>query len=286
MYKNMMADPQYTFQGFMLDKLYKDHPWAPQLPTPETFSKIDLDNALKIYRDRFSNASDFTFVIVGKVNIDSVKPLLATYIASLPATGKKTSYKDVGLRPTKGPLKEEVKKGTEPKSLIRIYWNGETRYDIEEQLKIQGLVEIMNIKIIETLREDLSGIYGGGMYGTINKYPYGHYSFGISIPCGPENVDKLIAATLAEIEKLKANGPSESDLNKVKETWKQQYQVNVKDNSFWARHLIQSIEIGEDPARILNYLKRVDALKPADIQAVAKKYLNKNYLQFVLNPEE
>jgi len=286
MYENMMADPQYTFQGFMMEKLYKDHPWAPQLPNPGTFEKIDLDNALKIYRDRFSNASDFTFVIVGKVNLDSIKPMLATYIGSLPSAGKSTSYKDVGLRPVKGPLKEVMSKGTEPKSLIRIFWNGETKFNIEELLKIQGLVEIMNLKIIETLREDLSGIYGGGMYGTINKYPYGHYSFGVSIPCGPENVDKLIAATLAEIEKVKANGPTETDLNKVKETWKQQYQVDVKDNNFWARHLIQSIEIGVDPARILDYVRRVDALKPADIQAAAKRYLDKNYVQFVLNPEK
>ena len=286
MYENMMADPQYTFQDFMLRTLYKDHPWAPLVPKPETFSKIDLDRSLKIYKERFGNARGFTFVIVGSVALDSIKPLLETYIASLPATAKNTSFKDVGLRAIEGPLKKEVNKGTEPKSLIRLFWNGETQYNIEEQLKIQGLVEIMNIKIIETLREDLGGIYGGGMYGTVTKYPYGHYSFGVSIPCGPENVDTLIAATLAEIEKVKANGPSEADLKKVKETWKQQYLVNVKDNGFWARHLIQSIEVGIDPARVLSYTKRVDALKPTDIQAVAKKYLDDTYVQFVLNPEQ
>lgn len=286
MYENMTADPQYTFQGFMLKAMYKDHPWAPKLPKPETFSKLDLDKALDLYKQRFRNAHGLTFVIVGKVDPDSIRPLVETYIGSLPSTGKSTSYKDVGLRPVKGPLKEVVNKGTEPKSLIRIVWSGETKYDIEELLKVQGLVEVMNLKIIETLREDLSGIYGGGMYGTINKYPYGNYSFGISIPCGPENVDTLIAATFTEIEKVKAHGPSEKDLNKVKETWKQQYLVNVKDNNFWARHLIQSIEAGTDPARILTYTKRVDALKPADIQALAKKYLDNHYVQFVLNPEE
>lgn len=286
LYENMMADPQYTFQDFMLQKLYKGHPWAPLLPKPETFSEIDLDRALQIYKERFANARDFTFVIVGSVQLDSIKPLLETYLASLPAKGKSTSFKDVGLRAVEGPLQEEVNKGTEAKSLIRLFWNGETRYNIDEQLKIQGLVEIMNIKIIETLREDLGGIYGGGMYGTVNKYPYGHYSFGVSIPCGPENVDKLIAATLAEIEKVKAHGPSEADLNKVKETWKQQYLVNIKDNGFWTRHLIQSIETGIDPARLLTYTKRVDALKPADIQAITKKYLDGPYVQFVLNPEK
>ena len=286
MYQNMAVDPQYTFEDFMLQTLYKDHPWAPQLPKPETFSKIDVDRAIEIYKERFGNAQGFTFVLVGKVDLDSLKPLLETYLGSLPSTGQTPGFKDVGLRPAKGPLKKEVNKGTEAKSTIRMFWNGESPYNEEELLRIQGLVEIMNIKLIETLREDLSGIYGGGMYGTLNKYPYNHYSFGITLPCGPENVDKLIAATLAEIEKIKVSGPTEADLHKVKETWKQQYQVSIKDNGFWARHLIQSIEAGSDPARILTYQKRVEALRSKDVQSTAKKYLGmNNYVQFVLNPE-
>jgi zinc protease len=287
MYQNMTADPQYTFQDSVLRILYKNHPWAPRLPKPETFSKVTLNRALNIYRERFGNANGFTFVIVGKFDVNTIKPLLETYLGSLPSTGKVSSFKDVGLRPAKGPLKKEVNKGTEEKSLVRMLWNGETKYTEEENFKVQALAEVMNIKIIETLREDLSGIYGGGMYGSLSKYPYNSYSIGISIPCGPENVDKLIAATFSEINKVKTNGPSIADLNKVKETWKQQYLVNIKDNSFWARQLLNSVELGSDPAVILTYEKRVDALTPVDIKTVAHKFLDmKNYSQFILNPEK
>lgn len=286
MYQNMQADPQYTFQETVLSTLYKDHPWAPQLPKPETFSEIDLDRALKIYQDRFGNANGFTFVLAGTFDPDAIKPLLETYLGSLPATAETSSVRDVGLRPAEGPLKKEVNKGTEAKSLIRMFWNGEAPYSEDEHFRIQALVEVMNIKIIETLREELSGIYGGGMYGTLNKYPYQHYSFGITIPCGPENVDKLIAAALAEIEKVVANGPSETDLSKVKETWKQQYLVGIKENNFWAQQILQSIQNESDPARMLSYQQRVDALTPKDVQAVARKYLDtRNYALFVLNPE-
>lgn len=287
MYQNMQADPQYAFQETVLNTLYKDHPWAPWLPKPETFSKIDLDRAVQIYKDQFGNAKGFTFVLVGKFDINAIKPLLETYLGSLPSSGKNISFKDVGLRPARGPLNKEVRKGTEPKSLIRLFWNGEADFNEDEHFRIQGLVEVMNIKIIETLREDLSGIYGGGMYGTMNKYPYNHYQFGITIPCGPENVDKLIAAAIAEIEKIKASGPTEADLNKVKETWKQQYLVNIKENNFWAQQILQSIQNGSDPARLLSFQQRVDALTPKDVQAVAKKYLDTNkYAQFILNPEK
>lgn len=287
MYQNMEADPQYAFQDVMLKTIYKDHPWAPSLPRPETFSKIDPGRALEIYKQRFGNANGFTFVLVGTLDIEKLRPLLETYLGSLPSTPKTSSVKDVGLRPIKGTLKKEVKKGTEPKSLVRMLWNGEAPYSEEENFKIQALVEIMNIKIIESLREDLSGIYGGGMYGSMNKYPYNSYTMGITIPCGPENVDKLISAAHAEIDKIKKDRPSDADLNKVKETWKQQYLVNIKDNGFWTRQIIHSVETGTDPGRLLSYQKRVDSLSPKDIQAAAKKYLSmNNYLQFVLNPEK
>lgn len=287
MYQNMTADPEYIFQDSMLTTMYKGHPWAPRLPDPETFSRIDLDRTLEIYNERFGNAKGFTFVIVGKIDVDAMKPLLETYLGSLPASGKTPTYKDVGLRPAEGPIKKEIRRGTEPKSLIRIFWNGEAPYSQEEQFHIQALVEVMNIRIIETLREELSGIYGGGMYGTLNKYPYENYSFGLTLPCGPENVDQLVQATLEEIRKIRTDGPSEADLNKVKETWKQQHLVNVKDNGFWARHLLQSEEMGTDPARVLTYIQRVESLTPKQVQEVAKKYLDLNrYVQFVLNPEK
>jgi zinc protease len=96
-----------------------------------------------------------------------------------------------------------------------------------------------------------------------------------------------MAATFAEIEKIKINGPSETDLNKVKETWKQQYLVNIKDNSFWARQLLHSVETGTDLAELLNYEKQVDSLTPKEIRDVANKYFDmKNYAQFILDPEK
>jgi zinc protease len=287
LYQNMTSDPQYTFQDSVFSILYKKHPWAPRVPKAEHFSKIDRQRALAIYKERFGNANGFNFVFTGKFDLAQIKPLLETYLASLPSQKTISTYKDAGLRPTKGVIQREVRKGTEPKSYIRMIWNGESPYSESEQLKIQALAELMNIKITETLREDLGGVYTGGMYGNMNKYPYNSYSIGLSLPCGPENVEKLTKATLDEIEKIKTNGPLEGDLNKVKETWKQQYLVHVKENGYWARQLLQSLEMKTDPAEILNYEKKVTSLTPKDLKDTAKKYLDmKNYAIITLNPED
>jgi len=287
LYQNMAADPQFTFQDSIIATLYGKQAWAPKLPKPENFAQINEDRALEIYKERYGNANGFTFVIVGKFELDAIKPLVATYLGALPSAAATSTFKDVGLRPAKGVVKKVVKKGSEDKSFIRMFWNGEAPYSERELMKAQALTDILNITLIESLRENLGGIYTGGMYGTLSKNPYNSYSFGIALPCGPENVDKLIKAAHVEIEKIKNNGPTLADLNKVKETWKQQYQVNIKDNAFWSKQLLAGIETGATGDELVSYEKRVEALSVNDVKEAAKKYLDmKNYVEMVLNPEK
>ncbi|MCU0418366.1 MAG: insulinase family protein [Cyclobacteriaceae bacterium] len=288
MVQNMLSDPQMVFQDSLLRTVYKNHPRAPRVPRAEDYNQVNVDRALEIYRERFSNANGFTFVIIGAFQLDKIKPLIANYLASLPSDKTKTStYKDIGLRPVRGVVKKEVKKGTEAKSFIAMQFTGEAAYSAAEQLKLQALIETINIKLIETLREKMSGTYTGGMSGSLSKYPYEGYTVNGFIPCGPENVDKLIAATLEELDKVRKNGPTAADLAKVKENWKKQYQENLKDNNYWMRQLQSSVENGLNPADILTYESRVDAITVADLKAAANKYLDmKNYIQVVLNPEK
>jgi zinc protease len=121
----------------------------------------------------------------------------------------------------------------------------------------------------------------------LTKNPYNNYFITVSFPCGPENVEKLINATMEEIKKVKDNGPLEADLAKVKETMIKQYQENMKDNNYWLTKLQQSVELGSNPADILTGEKRINAVKVKDLKEAASKYFNMgNYVQAVLNPEK
>lgn len=287
LYQNLLSDPNAVFQDSLLRIVYKNHPRAPRVPRPDDFSKISLDRALGIYQERFSNASNFTFILVGSFDLASVKPLIQTYIASLPSAPLKPAFKDVGLRPVSGVVKKKIYKGTEEKSMINLSFYGEAPYSETEKMKLEALTEVLTIKVIETLREEMGGVYGAGVSGSLTKNPYNHYSLRIAMPCGPENVDKLIKASIEEVDKIKANGPLEADLNKVKETWKKQYLENKKDNNFWARNLQSAIENGSDPQAILDFEKQVDKLTVTDIKDAANKYFNmKNYVEAVLYPEK
>ncbi len=287
MIQNMMSNPQVVFQDTVQKILYNNNPRAPRFPKADDFAKINLDRALEIYKERFGNANGMTFFIVGSFEVDKLKELVTMYLGSLPSAPNSPAFKDLGIRPIKGVKKVEIKKGAEAKSFISIAFTGETTYSDDANFKLQMLIEVMNIKLIETLREELSGIYGGGMRTTMSKNPYNNYTINVSLPCGPENVDKLITATFAEIQKIKDNGPSEVDLNKVKETMSKKHEEDMKDNKYWLNKLEQTVEIGSDPKDMLTFDQHLKAVTAKDLKAAANKYFDmNNYLQAVLNPEK
>jgi zinc protease len=283
-----MANPQTAFVDTLYQTLYQGNPLAPSpIAKPENFDKIDLNRAMEIYKEQFGNANEFTFIFTGSIDVEKVKPLLEMYLGSLTSTGKAAAYVDNGVRPLKGNSQFNVYKGKEPKSLILTFYTGEVNYTEDLELKAAALSEVLNIKIIEDLREKLGAIYGGGIFANVGRLPYGNYQVVLQLPCGPENVDTLIKSAAIEIDKIKANGPTEEDLAKIKKTWLEQYKVQIKQNGYWSGKLQSIYFNGNTADRIFTYEQLVNALTFADIKAVANQLLdNNNVLQAVLNPEQ
>ena len=284
--RNQTAQPGTRFGDAVMAALYNNHPRAPRSLTPEEYAQIDLDRSIDIFRQRFSSAKDLTFILVGSFDPAAIKPLLATYLGSLPTPEIPVAYRDVGLRPATGVVKREVKSGTEPKSTISLTFTGQAEFTEAEQLRLSALLEVTNIRIIDVLREQMALIYGGGATGALSKIPYGNYSIGVTLPTGPENVDKVLATTFAEIKRLQTQGPDAADLEKVKSNWIQNHRRSLRENGYWLGHLQAALSEGTDPASILDVEKRVQALTADDIRTAAQRYFNeRNYVQVVLNPE-
>ncbi|MCA1248393.1 pitrilysin family protein [Massilia sp. MS-15] len=284
--RNQTAQPGARFGDAVMEALYNKHPRAPRTLRAEEYEQIDLDRSIDIFRERFSSARDLGFILVGSFDLAAIKPLLATYLGSLPTPELTVAYRDVGLRPAQGVVKREVRSGSEPKSTISLTFTGMAEFSEAEQLRLSALLEVVNLRIIDVLREKMALIYGGGASGVLSKIPYGNYSIGVTLPTGPEHVDKVIAATFAEIEKLQQDGPDAADLDKVKSNWIQNHRRSLRENGYWLGHLQTALSEGTDPAAILQVEKQVQALSGADIRGAARRYFNQqNYVQVVLNPE-
>ena len=282
-----LANPETSFIDTLYKTMYQNNPLAPVIiPKPENFDKINLDRAMEIYKERFGDMSGMNFAIVGSVDEKKLKPLVEQYLGSLPATRRKFVAKDNMVRPAKGKVSVNVAKGQADKSLILAMHSGEVPYSEDLDLKASAISEILNIRIIEELREKIQGIYGGAMGGGLNKLPYPSYTFFIQLPCGPEKVDTLLYAMNAEIATLKKNGPSKENLDKVKQQWLEQNKESMKQNGTWLNEILEVKYPGTDPKRFLEYEKYVKALTPKQIQAAANLLLNnKNVVTAILRPE-
>jgi zinc protease len=284
--RTALQRPEAVFADTLAATLFGNNPLVPRVPRVEDFDQIQLDRVMEIYKERFSSARGFTFFIIGSFDVAKIKPLVATYLASLPAPAIPVAYKDQGIRPVKGVVKKDVFKGAEQKSTVSLVFTGEAKYSEEAQMRLQALLEVINIKLIEVLREQKGLIYGGQMIGSLAKRPYGSYSISTALPCAPENVDKVVDATMALIRKMQDEGPDPSDLAKVKENWNTSYRKALRENGYWLSRLQNAALNETDPATILQYEQRVAAIKPSDLQQAAQRYFNmQNYLQMALYPE-
>lgn len=287
MVKNIKDNPFSYFSDTLTKILYNNNPWAGGLPIPSDFDKIKLDQLLSIYKNIFGNAYGIHFTFVGNLDSNKLKPLLELYLASLPSSPKENKYTDEGLRPVRGIVDATINKGAAKQSMVRISFTGEVNYSQDENLKIEMLSEVLNIKIIEQLREEMSGIYGGGSSAYITKRPYGHYNLTISFPCGPENVDKLTKALFQILDTLRQKGCEQKDLDKVKETIKKKNEDAMKENDHWLDALSSAWINSTDANWILDYSKKAAEVTIKDILDAANKYIDlKNYIKADLYPEK
>jgi zinc protease len=283
----LSQNPQVAFIDTLIKTVYHNDPRRPiQIPTTQDIEKINMDRTLEIYKNEFSNADGFHFFLVGNVDEQTLKPMLEKYIASLPTKGATTAFKDNGLRPVTGNNKLEFKKGEEQKSLVLTMFQGELPYSEDLSLQTNMVGEILSIKVIEEIREKMGAMYSGGFNGSLEKNPYPHYSIQGYFPCGPENVAPIIKQAMEEIESLKANGPSQKDLDKVKLAIVEKRKEGIKTNGYWSGKLEQLLFWDNSKERFLNFEKEINKVTVADIKATANKLFDgKNSVTAVLLPE-
>ncbi len=282
----MMANPQTFFIDTFLKVSYKNNPMAPiSIPKSEYYDKVNLGRIMEIYKTHFGDMAGMHFTFVGSLP-DNFTELIIKYIGSMPTSKNKFTYKDNGVRPSGGDSKMNIFKGKDEKALILKQYNGEIPYSEDLALKAKVVGDVLNIKIIEELREKIQGIYGGSISLDVQKYPYNGYSCFAFLPCGPVKVDTLLQALNAEIENIKLKGPSIENLNKVKQQLIEQRKTALKENRYWLQKL-ESFDLdGADPERFLNIEKIIDAITPEQIKETSNKlFIDKNSMTGILRPE-
>jgi zinc protease len=196
----------------------------------------------------------------------------------------------VGARPPKGIVTRQVVKGLEPKSQATIVYTGEFdrgfRFTQDERVALRAMGDILQTRLLDTIREDLGGTYSITARASAQRLPYPEFSVTIAFGCDPKRLDDLVGRVYQEVEKFRTEGPTERQVADEREALLRGYETASKQNGFWMGQLLAVYE-GEgnpnDPLTLPDAYKRITV---AAIQAAARTYLKgDNRVQLTLVPE-
>jgi zinc protease len=284
MLRNRGATPESAFGDTLTAVISQGHPRMRPF-TAAMYDSLDIDRALGIYRQRFADAGDFTFFLVGNFRPDDVRPLVERYLGSLPGGGARETWVDPGIRPPEGVVRRTVRRGVEPKARTTIFFSGPAQFSREARSDIISLADALEIRLRESLREDLSGTYGVSVSGSVSRDPVPQYSLAIDFNADPARLEELARAAFAEIDSIRARGVPLEVVGKVREAHRLAKEIALRENSTWLSALIEYERLGWD-FRWIDDPPLSATLTQDRIRAAARLYLNpRRYVRVSLVPE-
>jgi zinc protease len=242
--------------------------------TPEDVEKLDARKMWSFYQARFANAADFTFFFVGAFDVKTISPLLASYVGALPSKGTASSrVGDVRLQFPSHVVRDVVKRGREPRSQTVVSFFADTGLDEMEMHRVRAASNVLEIRLRDVLREELGGTYSVNV-GYSNTQPQSGYgTIAVSYGSAPENVEKLTNVVLEHAGKLREQGPTPEEVQKVQELERRDLEIAMRQNPYWLNSLQTVHLLGWDPKSIARRPARTASLTQDNIHAAAKKYL-------------
>lgn len=287
--KNLEANPQYYFIIESNRIKTQNHPREKMVPSMEDFDKLNFDRAYEIYKDRFADASDFTFTFVGNFDENEIKMFAREYLGNLPSNGRKEMWKDLGVRKPTGVVTKSLTRGEAPKSYVDITYHGAFDWDDQNRYQLTSMIDLLRIKLREALREDKGGVYGVSVNGGAQLEPIPTYTMNISFNCDPPRTEELIQATQEVLNTARSTGIDDKDLQKVTETQRQTRIKQLKENRFWMGQTQNAYQYKINPNNILleNLEQKIKTLNADAIKADLAKYLNEsNKITITMQPDK
>ncbi len=283
--ENRAAEPNNAFQDTLSLVLSQNHPRS-QPMSAARLDAIELDASFAVFQDRFADLGDFTFAFVGAIDVDAMRPLVRTYLGSLPSLGREETWRDVGRRTPPGVIEKSFARGVENKARTAIVFTGAAKWERKRRYALNAMVEALRIRLREVLREDLGGTYGVGVSGNLSRDPETRYRVQIGFGCDPERLEELGAQVFEVVESMRRDGVVGEIVTKVAEIQRNSYDEGMRKNDFWLSQIQFRDSHGQDLDEILDYKKFPDALTSKQIRDAAKRYLRMtNYVQVSMYPE-
>ena len=280
-----LTDPDEVFFDKVRDVLSQGH-FRRRPLTLELVDEINMERALAVYSDRFADIADSTFVIVGAFDWDSLRSFTATYLASLPNSGRIEEWRDPEIDPPSGLVEHTVRHGIEPRSTQVLVFAGDFEWSRGEALALALMGDILQIRLREAVREEEGGTYSIGVNASSSSSPDTEYQVYALFDSDPDRVEELFGVVLEEMKWL-VDGGEQKYLDTAKELLRSSREERLRENSFWLSQIRAIVQLDDSFDLMNTYEDRLDTVTLDQIVAAAERYLTfDRYIRVVLHPAE
>lgn len=281
---NREASPKVTYNDSIVSIVYNNSPRVQPVKV-KTLDKVNYDRIMQIYKERFSNAGNFKMILIGNISIDSLRPLLCRYVASLPSTGKKETFAKTYPHVSAGDMTHRFTREMKtPTSTVNIFYSWQEPFNAKTDLDLDIFTRVLQIAYTDSVREEKGGVYGVSVQASCVESSEPTTLIKISFTCDPNRYEELIPVVYRQITNIAKRGPLDSSLDKVKKYLVKQYGQAEITNDYWDYVIYNLLRHNVDFDN--NYVKMVEAVSPSDIQQMAARMLAaKRRLEITMLPK-
>jgi zinc protease len=265
-------DPGYAEFTTLLKARYDDPRFL--LPTVDSLNSVTADDIERVYRDRFGDASDFSFAFSGDFDLAEAIELSRRYLATLPSSGRIESVDFVEPEPPTGIVAEQTRAGEGAQASVGLLFTAPAASDRRDDIVAAILQEVMTARLTDVVREELGDSYSPFAFvqvtdgGTPNAETY------ISNTTAPELLDEVVDAVTSQLDDLRAAGPTDREFEAARENVRQQLQLfsNEQVND-------EVLSVLTDPAghasfdEFLDQARWAEVIDAAEVQAAIQRWL-------------
>jgi zinc protease len=284
---NQMASPEAVFEEAVNAALTAGSP-RQRPETPETVARWDLEKAMTFYKARFADASRFTFVFVGSFTPESIRPLVETYVASLPAIHGNETWRDTGVAAPRGVIEKTVEKGIAPKSEVAIVFSGPFVYDDANRLALQVVTLLLQSRLSDAIREELGATYSITVQSQSARIPRPEFRVRIDWTCDPAQTQGLIQRVMAEVEFVRQTLLAPEQVSRIRTLLARDFEKSSEENGYLLSQIARRYDDsdGLNVGAAVKPPTQISELTGAVIQQAARRYLDTdNYVRVTLMPE-
>lgn len=279
---NADSNPRRAFSDSIAQMNANHHPREITIKL-NTLQEVNQDKALQIFRERFGNAADFTFVFAGNINPEdnAVKQAILSYLGGLKTQKTREKFDDHGIRKPKGKAIKQFERTMETQTASNyVAYSASMPYNLKNLTTLSAIANILSKRYIDSVREKEGGSYGVTVRGGVGNIPIEEAVLYMQFDTDPEKQDRIIDIIYAEVDEIIKKGPRTEDLQKVKENLLKQHSQNLEENQWW-RHAL-SLYYKDGLNLIQDYKASVEGLTPESIRETLKGLVSQNNLIHVL----